>query len=199
MDTAPYGLLQTQLQLSCDEQALYQPADCMPFAHRRLFGSKSSSTSSSAAGSTDEETQWRRWVDERLVKTITANIYRNWDESWDTFRYITDQTNWSWGTRELARVSGAVLMWQIGQRMPKKYGLEGDLREALYADLREWLQALGSRRFMGGDKPNLADLAVFGVLRAVEKTPTFNDAVANTHIGGWYVRMSQTVGISSRL
>lgn len=166
----------------------------------RLFGSKSSSTSSSsAASSSDEETQWRRWVDERLVKTITANIYRNWDESWDTFRYITDQTNWSWGTRELARVSGAVLMWQIGQRMPKKYGLEGDLREALYADLREWLQALGSRRFMGGDKPNLADLAVFGVLRAVEKTPTFNDAVANTHIGGWYVRMSQAVGISSRL
>lgn len=26
----------------------------------------------------EEETQWRKWVDERFVKLITANIYRNW-------------------------------------------------------------------------------------------------------------------------
>jgi microsomal prostaglandin-E synthase 2 len=90
-------------------------------------------------------------------------------------------------------------MWKIGQGMPKKYGLEGDLRQALYADVNEWLQALGGRAFMGGERPNLADLAVFGVLRAVDKTPTFQDTVANTHVGGWYVRMSQAVGVSSRV
>lgn len=53
-------------------------------------------------------------------------------ESWNTFRYVTQQTNWSWGVREAARVSGAVLMWQVGKRMPAKYGITGDLREALY-------------------------------------------------------------------
>ena len=53
-------------------------------------------------------------------------------ESWATFRYVTEQTNWAWGVREAARVSGAVLMWQVGKKMPAKYGITGDLREALY-------------------------------------------------------------------
>jgi microsomal prostaglandin-E synthase 2 len=26
-----------------------------------------------------EEAVWRKWVDERLVKVITANIYRSWE------------------------------------------------------------------------------------------------------------------------
>ncbi len=90
-------------------------------------------------------------------------------------------------------------MWKIGAGMPKKYGLGGDLRAELYADLNTWLDALGGRPFLGGDRPNLADLAVFGVLRAVDSTPTFQDAVAHTHVGGWYVRMSRAVGISSRV
>jgi hypothetical protein len=44
---------------------------------------------------------------------LTANMYRNWDETLTTFRYVADQTGWSWGARELARWSGAVMMWQV--------------------------------------------------------------------------------------
>ena len=32
-----------------------------------------------SAASVEEETRWRKWVDERLVKVLTANIYRNWE------------------------------------------------------------------------------------------------------------------------
>jgi len=35
--------------------------------------------------------------------------------------------------------------------------------------------ALKGRPFLGGDKPDLADLAVFGVVRSVTGTDTFND------------------------
>ena len=35
--------------------------------------------------------------------------------------------------------------------------------------------ALGGRPFLGGSQPDLADLAVFGVVRAVTGTDTFND------------------------
>eukprot|EP00983_Pelagomonas_calceolata_P105557 1159143-Pelagomonas_calceolata.AAC.2 len=107
----------------------------------------------------EEEERWRRWVDERLVKVITANIYHvqkgvkyPWlgyrpilhrgcqllnfqpvSVSLAAFQYaIADRTNWAWGVREAARVSGAVLMWQVGKKMPAKYGIEGDLREVLY-------------------------------------------------------------------
>lgn len=39
----------------------------------------------------------------------------------------------------------------------------------------DWVAALKGRPFLGGDKPDLADLAVFGVVRAVTGTDTFND------------------------
>jgi hypothetical protein len=42
----------------------------------RLRGGKQSSSS---AGSRADEEQWRKWVDERFVKVLTANIYRTWE------------------------------------------------------------------------------------------------------------------------
>jgi len=47
--------------------------------------------------------------------------------------------------------------------------------------------------FLGGTKPNLGDLAAFGVLRAVCHTPTFEDAMAHSKIKPWFERMEQQV------
>lgn len=47
------------------------------------------------------------------------------------------------------------------------------------------MSALGERRFMGGQRPNLADLSVFGVVRSVTGTDTFMDLMHNTDIGKW--------------
>ena len=66
-------------------------------------------------------------------------------------------------------------------------------------DANKWVDALGGRPFMGGAQPNLADLAVFGVCRSVVGTDTFNDLMMHTRIGGWYERMFEAVGSSSRL
>ncbi|KAL6765880.1 glutathione S-transferase [Haematococcus lacustris] len=171
-------------------------------------GSKSSSSNTSSAQAAavskeavlEEEAKWRRWVDERFVKVITANIYRSWDESFNTFRYITEQTNWSWGTREAARLSGALLMWQVGKRMPAKYGIEGDLREALYSDCNKLVDALPpGQPFLGGAEPNLADLSAYGVLKAVWHTPTFEDAMQFSKIAAWYQRVEAAIGQSARV
>lgn len=51
----------------------------------------------------------------------------------------------------------------------------------------------------GGSKPNLADLAVFGVLRSIRYLRAGRDMVDNTHIGEWYARMETAVGESSRI
>ena len=101
----------------------------------------------------------------------------------------------------------------------------------------KWTAALGSRKFMGGDRPNLAgtradmrvcvtasnasglaDIAFFGVLRAVHDFDTFKDVMANTTLQPWcvssnapiqslqlspawcrYLRMAEEVGASSRV
>ena len=61
------------------------------------------------------------------------------------------------------------------------------------------MDALGGRPFLGGSSPDLADLAVFGVVRAVTGTDTFNDLMQNSRIGGWYARMFEAVGPPARL
>ena len=51
----------------------------------------------------------------------------------------------------------------------------------------------------GGSKPNLADLAVFGVLRPIRYLRAGKDMVENTEIGDWYRRMEDAVGEPSRI
>ena len=57
--------------------------------------------------------RWREWVDERLVKVVTVNIYRNWSESFQTFDYITETGKFGVVERQAARIVGAVMMWAI--------------------------------------------------------------------------------------
>lgn len=147
-----------------------------------------------------EEIQWRQWVDKKFVQVLTVNIYRTMRESWQTFDYITQQGNFNFAERQAARVAGAGLMYGISGRLIKKYGVEGDLREALYAAANEWVAAVGEgRKFLGGDAPNLADLSMFGVIRSVTGTDTFMDLMHNSRIAPWYERMMAVVGASSRI
>lgn len=70
-------------------------------------------------------------------------------------------------------------------RLKKKYKIEGEPRAELYACINQWVDALGERRFMGGDVPNLADLSTFGAIRSVNGTDTFMDLMHTTDIGKW--------------
>ena len=163
---------------------------------RSLWSSKGSPTSQP---SEEDMISWRRWVDERFVRAITVNIYRNAKEAFQTFDYITEQGNFGWAQRQAARVVGATMMWGISSRLKKKYEIEGDVREALYALSNEWADHVGDQAFMGGAHPCLADIEVFGVLRSIVGTDTFMDVQHNTRIGPWYERMMKEVGTSSRI
>jgi microsomal prostaglandin-E synthase 2 len=88
-------------------------------------------------------------------------------------------------------------MWRVGAGMPAKYGITGDLREALYADADAFIAALHGRPFLGGAEPNLADLSLYGVLCAVRGTDTYNDLVLHSSIGPWLARVAQVVGPSA--
>ncbi|XP_074623392.1 prostaglandin E synthase 2-like [Acropora palmata] len=50
----------------------------------------------------------------------------------------------------------------------------------MYEEAEKWVRDLGHRKFMGGSAPNLADLAVYGVLSGLEGLDAFQDLMANT-------------------
>ncbi len=137
-------------------------------------------------------------MDQRLVKVITVNIYGTAREAFQTFDYISATGKFSWFEAESARVAGAVMMWGISNKLKKKYGIQGNLREELYLCGDQWVKALDGRDFLGGNQPNLADLAVFGVVKSVTGTDTFHDLLHKTDISEWYERMMAEVPTSSR-
>nr|XP_048679142.1 prostaglandin E synthase 2 isoform X3 [Caretta caretta] len=73
--------------------------------------------------------------------------------------------------------------------------LQDNVREDLYKAANDWVKAIGKHRpFMGGSQPNLADLAVYGVLRVMEGLEAYDDMMTHTKIQPWYHRMEKAIG-----
>ncbi|KAL3574987.1 hypothetical protein D5086_023088 [Populus alba] len=146
----------------------------------------------------DEEIKWRRWVDNHLVHVLSPNIYRNTSEALESFDYITSNGNFSFTEKITVKYAGAAAMYFVSKKLKKKYNIT-DERAALYEAAETWVDALNGREFLGGSKPNLADLAVFGVLRPIRYLRSGRDMVEQTRIGDWYTRMENAVGKSARI
>lgn len=146
----------------------------------------------------DEEIKWRRWVDNHLVHVLSPNIYRNTSEALESFDYITSNGNFSFTEKITIKYAGAAAMYFVSKKLKKKYNIT-DERAALYEAAETWVDALNGREFLGGSKPNLADLAVFGVLRPIRYLRSGRDMVEQTRIGDWYTRMENAVGESARI
>ncbi|KAL8240080.1 hypothetical protein R6Q59_013435 [Mikania micrantha] len=141
------------------------------------------------AVSEDAETQkWCRWVDDHLVHVLSPNIYRSPSEALESFDYITTNGNFSFTERLVAKYGGAAAMYFVTKKLKKRHNI-ADERGALYDAADTWVNALKDRQYLGGSKPNLADLSVFGVLRPIRYLKSGKDMVENTRIGEWFTRM----------
>ncbi|XP_069774900.1 prostaglandin E synthase 2 isoform X2 [Narcine bancroftii] len=141
-----------------------------------------------------EEMKWRKWVDDWLVHLISPNVYRTPGEALQSFDYIVREGKFSTFEGFFAKYFGAAAMFFISKRLKSRHKLHDDVRQDLYKAVDEWVAAVGKHRpFMGGNVPNLADLAVYGVLRVMEGLEAFSDMMANTKIEPWYQSMEENV------
>lgn len=90
---------------------------------------------------------------------------------------------------------GACAMWLIGKRLKKKHHLKDDVRQSFYEEINYWLRAIQARgtQFMGGQNPDLSDLAVYGVLNSIEGCQAFKDALNSTNLAVWYNAVKEKV------
>lgn len=49
------------------------------------------------------------------------------------------------------------------------------------------------RKFHGGDKPDLADLDIYGIISSIRVLPVYDDLKANTNVDEWMQRMDEVV------
>ena len=146
-----------------------------------------------------QERKWRKWVDDTFVHTLSPNVYRSPSESLQAFRWFNETGQWekhfsAW-ERFVVIYLGSAAMWIISKRLKKRHGLKPDVRQSLYDETNVWLKAIKARggKFLGDDKPNLADLAVYGALSAIEGCDAFNDLCANTKVKPWYDNVKKAV------
>uniref|UniRef100_A0A1I8F3T9 Prostaglandin E synthase 2 n=1 Tax=Macrostomum lignano TaxID=282301 RepID=A0A1I8F3T9_9PLAT len=128
---------------------------------------------------TRKSKKWRQWVDDVFVHTISPNIYRTLPEALDSFRWFDKAGDWEKcftpAERALVIYTGAAVMRLVSMRLRSKYNLHRDVRKSLYNELDAFLlNGVGKRRFRGGDRPDLSDLSMYGVLTAMEGTAAFS-------------------------
>ncbi|KAK6115730.1 hypothetical protein DH2020_007999 [Rehmannia glutinosa] len=133
-----------------------------------------------------------------VVEDNEEKKWRGASEALESFDYITSHGNFSFTERITAKYAGAAAMYFVSKKLKKKYNIT-DERAALYEAAESWVDALNGQEFLGGTKPNLADLAVYGVLRPIRYLKSGRDMVEHTRIGDWYSRMETAVGVSSKI
>ncbi|KAG2386906.1 hypothetical protein C9374_001941 [Naegleria lovaniensis] len=145
---------------------------------------------------TADVVKWRKWVDDTFVHTLAPNIYRSNEEAVEAFEYISEQNGFGWWQKQAVLYGGSFTMYAVAKRLKKKYGIDNE-REAIYACGKKWVnEALDSSKgpFHGGNEPDLADLAVYGILSSIEGLRTFNDLSKEVpQIGVWYHTMKNVV------
>lgn len=152
----------------------------------------------------EENAQWLQWVDDHLIHLISPNIYRTPTESLQAFDYIADNAKFTSWQKFSVRYTGAAAMYFVGKKIKKKYNID-EPRQAMYDAINMWTAAVEKHGgYLGGpDHPGAADLAVYGVLRAIMKFDTFQDIKENCKaFEPWFERTRQAVGepcIVSRL
>lgn len=149
------------------------------------------------------ERKWREWTDKHFIHLISPNVYRTKDEALETFEWFASISGWNeffprW-ERNLMVYFGAAAMYFIAKRLKKRHHLHDDVRKDIYAACNSWTNELSKRKtpFLGGKKPNLADMAFYGALTSMEGCQAFKDAVNNTSIEPWFQAM-KTYTLSNR-
>jgi microsomal prostaglandin-E synthase 2 len=156
--------------------------------HKTVYGS---------GQDTSADADWIDWVDNHLIHLITPNIYGTPGESLQTFEYIADNAKFTAWQRFSVRYTGAAAMYIVGRRSKKKYNIE-EPRAAMYDAINKWTGAVkekGGVFLAGPSSPGTADLAVYGVLRAIMLFDTFKDIKANcADFEPWFERTRLAVG-----
>ena len=135
---------------------------------------------------TPEEQKWKDWASTTLVRYMVLNTNRTLSESREGYDYVSNIVNFTGTDKVILEIFGGPIMYLVSQyaikpKLKRTAGYDGgDVRDALYKELNGWVEeGLGEKKFHGGDRPDLADLDVYGVVHSQRFLPVFKDLQEN--------------------
>jgi len=137
-------------------------------------------------GEDTEQDKWMNFSNEILGKSIVAVIYKNYLTSLHALDYVTKVDKFSLKDRIVSKWLGAVIMRMIGRSRAKMFD------QPPRTNLQTQLDSMSSGikgGFFGGDDPNGADFANYGILRSMQGLNGFDIVESHGVIWPWYNRM----------
>jgi len=134
------------------------------------------------------ESQWLEWADNTLVRALPPMLYDTFGHSLKTFDYITKIGKFNWFQKNYIKYCGAFVMKMVASKSAKQQNIT-DPSKHFQSCLSDWEKALETNQFFGREKPNGADLAIYGILKSIEQFDPFKVVKANHCVYKWYCRV----------
>ena len=131
-------------------------------------------------GEDTEQDKWMNFSNEILGKSIVAVIYKNYRTSLHALDYVTKVDKFSLKDRIVSKWLGAVIMRMIGRSRAKMFD------QPPRTNLQTQLDSMSSGikgGFFGGEDPNGADFANYGILRSMQGLNGFD--IVESHCVIW--------------
>ncbi|GJQ15869.1 hypothetical protein GpartN1_g7660.t1 [Galdieria partita] len=144
------------------------------------------------------ERKWLYRIDDRLIPLITPNIAHTLSESYQSMKYLLSVDRYSWYERFSVNLLGPFFLYFMGKKSKWSLDIQDERRE-LFDELNQWMNDVGDRLFLLGERPCLADLCLFAFVKTLQPFDVMTDIKNHTHIMSWFRRMEQVVGPSQKI
>jgi microsomal prostaglandin-E synthase 2 len=142
--------------------------------------------------------KWSKWSTDKLAVYMYPNITRTFSECRSALSYFSNAKGIGAFDAFLTQTVGAFGMSMAHGKIKKKYGIV-DERASLWSALDEWSEELDraspSCSFHGGNRPDIGDVSVWGVLNAAQGLPLFEEMKAHGsgRVGKWMKSMAEVM------
>ena len=149
----------------------------------------------------EDQEKWRTWAREKLVRYMVLNTNRTLSEANLGYKYVDNIPTFSSFDRLTLKALGGMIMYLVANNVTNKklqtLGYDGkDPRAALYTEVNSWVgDGVKDRDFHGGNRPDLADFDVYGIISSQKFLPVYQDLLdnANPHFSAWVRNMDNVV------
>ena len=142
----------------------------------------------------DDERQktWLTWVDEKLAKATIPILYGSIGSALSSTRTVSKLEKFGFFSRHLYAWTGFPIMWGIIARTRVKK--DGRKPKQLWHDLLDELTSeFNGKNFFGGDKPDIVDIAAFGIVRSISPFKQFREIKSHEKGMKWYDAILSTL------
>ena len=153
----------------------------------------------------DNEQKWRNFASDTLVKHLVININKSLLDAWKGYEYVDKIDTIPFQNKLFLKSIGAPVMYLVSEyvtkpKLIKSNEITGEKNENYMEILHKKInyfidEGVGKNDFVGGKKPNLGDIEVYGVLQSIRNHKVYNDILnpENTKIKKWLDSMDQLI------